>query len=149
MPRAMLLENAFPPITPVLRDRRFTFALVGAAIVQVVLVSLNFPSWQCPLLRTTGIPCPGCGLTRAVMLLLHGEFREALHFHAFAPFFLIAIIGLALAALMPASVIQPVISHTELWERRTGFTTIILAALILYWLARLLFVPEFAQLIRG
>jgi hypothetical protein len=82
-------------------------------------------------------------------LLLHGEFREALHFHAFAPFFLIAIIALVLATLMPASVIQPVISRTELWERRTGFTTIILAALILYWLTRLLFVPEFAQLIRG
>ncbi|MEP6920967.1 MAG: DUF2752 domain-containing protein [bacterium] len=145
----MLLENAFPPITPVLRDRKFTFALVGAATLQIVLVSLNFPSWQCPLFHSTGIPCPGCGLTRAVMLLMRGEFREAMHFHAFAPFVVIAIVALVFAAVMPESLIKSVIARTELWERRTGFTTIIFAALILYWLARLLFVPEFAQLIQG
>ncbi len=145
----MLLENAFPPITAVLRDRKFTLALVGAAVLQIVFVALNFPSWQCPLFRSTGIPCPGCGLTRAVMLMMRGEFRKAMHFHAFAPFVVIAIVALVLAAVMPKSIIKPLLARTELWERRTGFTTIILAALILYWLARLLFVPEFAQLIQG
>ncbi len=149
MPRAMPLEHAFPPLTPVLQDRKFTFSLMGAATLQIVLVSLNFPSWQCPLFHSTGIPCPGCGLTRAVMLLMRGQFQEAMHFHVFAPVVLIAIVALFVAALLPETVIKPVVARIELWERRTGFTMIILAALILYWLARLLFVPEFAQLIQG
>ncbi len=145
----MVLENFFPPITPVLGDRKFAFALVGTGVLHLTLVSLNVPSWECPFFRATGVPCPGCGLTRALMLLMRGELRGALHFHAFAPIFLIGVAALILSAVLPNSIIQPVISRTELWERRTGFTVIILAGLILYWLARLLFVPEFAQLIRG
>jgi hypothetical protein len=28
-----------------------------------------------------GIPCPGCGLTRATLALAHGDLRGALHLH--------------------------------------------------------------------
>lgn len=145
----MQFENAFPPITPVFRDRRFALVVAGTAVVQLGLVSLNLPSWECPIFRWSGIPCPGCGLTRALILLMQGDLRAALHFHAFAPVFLLAIVALILAALLPGSIVQPVLAGTELWERRTGFTIIVLAGLILYWLVRLLFVPAFAQLIRG
>ena len=32
----------------------------------------------CFIKHTTNIPCPSCGSTRSVMLLSHGEFKEAL-----------------------------------------------------------------------
>jgi hypothetical protein len=32
-----------------------------------------------------GLPCPGCGLTRAFCLMTHGRFAEALTYHALAP----------------------------------------------------------------
>jgi hypothetical protein len=32
-----------------------------------------------------GLPCPGCGLTRAFCLMTHGRFSEALAFHPLAP----------------------------------------------------------------
>lgn len=50
----------------------------GLALVAVAM-SQGFP--LCPMAGSLGIPCPGCGLTRATLALLHGDVRAALHFH--------------------------------------------------------------------
>ncbi len=44
----------------------------------------------------TGLPCPGCGLTRSFVSLGHGHFWEALHWHPLGPalFFLSALLWL-------------------------------------------------------
>lgn len=39
---------------------------------------------ECTMKRTLGIPCPGCGGTRALWYLLHGRIITALYYHAFA-----------------------------------------------------------------
>ena len=146
----MLPQHVFPPISSVLRDRKLTFALVGAAGLHITLVSLSLPSWECPFFRVTGVPCPGCGLSRATTLLLKGDLAGSLRFHAFAPIFLLAIVALFLSILLPKSMVQSAISRAELIERKTGLTVLILGGLILYWLARLLFMQAaFVQLIRG
>lgn len=38
---------------------------------------------QCFWYETTGLYCPGCGLTRALHAALHGEWFTALHMNAF------------------------------------------------------------------
>lgn|GEM_PF-421410 len=37
----------------------------------------------CPMQLLFGLPCPGCGLTRAAMLLLKGQVKEAYGMHPF------------------------------------------------------------------
>jgi hypothetical protein len=146
----MLSQTAFSPIAPLLRDRRFGLVLAGALGFHVGLLSLNLPAWECPFFRLTGVPCPGCGLTRACMLLLRGEVQASIRFHAFAPFFLVLIAMMIVATLLPRSVTEPFIYKAENLERQTGLTIIIFGGLILYWLVRILFFPTlFAQLIRG
>lgn len=146
----MLPSNAFAPVSPLLRDRKFVLVVAGTAGVQIALVSLNLPGWGCPFFRVTGIPCPGCGLTRAVILLLKGDLQASLRFHAFAPIVLLTAVALILVLLLPRSITQPAISKVTMLEQQTGFTVIILVGLILYWLARLLFLQTaFVQLIRG
>jgi len=41
-------------------------------------------SW-CLFYRLSGMPCPGCGMTRALAALFHGEWREVLRLHPWAP----------------------------------------------------------------
>ena len=38
----------------------------------------------CPLLQITGIPCAGCGLTRAFLFIIRGEFTRAFYIHPMA-----------------------------------------------------------------
>lgn len=38
----------------------------------------------CPLKKLIGIPCPGCGSTRAILYLSKGRFREALYMNPLA-----------------------------------------------------------------
>jgi hypothetical protein len=150
MPPTMLPSNAFAPVSPLLRDRKFALVIAGTVGVQIALVSLSLPGWECPFFRVTGIPCPGCGLTRAVILLLKGDLQASLRFHAFAPIVLLSAVALVLVLLLPKSITQPAISKMEMLEQQTGLTVIILVGLILYWLARLLFLQTaFVQLIRG
>jgi hypothetical protein len=48
----------------------------------------------CPLRAVTAIPCPSCGLTRALAHLERGHLAQALKFHPFSP--LILLLALAL-----------------------------------------------------
>jgi hypothetical protein len=52
----------------------------------------------CPLRAVTGIPCPSCGLTRALAHLERGHLVEALKFHPFSP--LIFFLALVLFMLL-------------------------------------------------
>ena len=37
----------------------------------------------CPIYGITGIPCPTCGMTRAIISLLHGDMKSYIAYNAF------------------------------------------------------------------
>ena len=45
----------------------------------------------CPLYVSTGIYCPGCGLTRAAFALMHGNIAQAFGYNMLFPLFAVAI----------------------------------------------------------
>ena len=59
----------------------------GWAIVLVIYlyirISLIAFGAACPMVIFLGLPCPGCGLTRAGMLFLNGDFADAWRMHPF------------------------------------------------------------------
>ena len=61
--------------TPLTRAARL--GLVGLAFAAAVAFDVPL----CPFAILTRHPCPGCGLTRATLALLHGHLGEALRFH--------------------------------------------------------------------
>ena len=56
------------------------FFLIFAALG--VLSLLTGKVQVCLFRFHTGLPCPGCGLTRAFLALLRGDFRASVQFHA-------------------------------------------------------------------
>jgi hypothetical protein len=89
-----------------------TLALVAAVVVPAALVLLytlapTESSWypRCMFHRLTGLQCPGCGATRCLHALLHGDLRQAA---AYNLFFL---------GLLPVFVVAGV---CQWWEALTG-----------------------------
>ena len=139
-----------PILSTILRDRRLGAIVSGTALLQLLLAWFGFPGWTCPVFHTVGIPCPGCGMTRATVFLVRGNWKEAMTMHAFAPVFLIALTVVAFCSVAPRHQIDRLIARTERLERYTGITLILLGGLIVYWLARLLLLQTaFVRLIQG
>jgi hypothetical protein len=69
--------------------------LAGGAVVAVV-IALGIP--VCPTATLFGIPCPGCGLTRATLALFRGDVGAALHFHPLVFVLMPLVVGLSLTS---------------------------------------------------
>jgi hypothetical protein len=69
-------------------DRRVLYAGLTAAVTLATLLEPEsvgrLPS-TCAFRRLTGLPCPGCGLTRSWALTAHGRLRGAVDRHPFGP----------------------------------------------------------------
>lgn len=87
----------------------------------------------CPLRAVTAIPCPSCGLTRALAHLERGHLAQALKFHPFSPLILLASLVL-LVLLFLELVTHKKILFNPLENRRTIY--ILFAAVVIFQLAR-------------
>ena len=145
----MLNPTPFPSVLSLVRDRRFSLIVLLIATPLLLLFARGALPWPCPFLHLTGIPCPGCGLTRATYLLLRGDVKESLAFHAFSPVVVLGLGILTSSVLLPEKPRARWAESLARIERKTGIILILLAALILYWLGRVIFLNSaFLQLIQ-
>jgi hypothetical protein len=71
--------------------------LVGSALLSpspdvVGLLGFDVPV-VCGMRRLTGIPCPGCGLTRSFAFLAHGHLAESFHMNWLGPPLFLAVLA--------------------------------------------------------
>lgn len=87
----------------------------------------------CPFHQSTGLACPGCGMTRATYALLHGKLADALRLNPLGIVLLpVALVGLSLEAVAQAR-------RTPAGPRlRVGArgAWIIAASVLVFWLVR-------------
>jgi hypothetical protein len=81
---------------------------LGGLFALIVITRLPL----CPMAGVLGVPCPGCGLTRATLALCRGDLRQALHLHPLvpliAPIFMWAVASAALGYVRgPRPTAQP------------------------------------------
>lgn len=118
--------------------------IIAAAIPQA---SVEAGPVLSPFRLTTGLPDPGCGMTRSMVALAHGDLAASLYFHP---------LGIILATLLAAFVVTdfspwriglstahprlaPLRSSLALleWLMRGPAPWVGLAALVVVWLVRL------------
>lgn len=70
------------------RDIR-NYWIGGAVFAGYFLIGRFFLYSLCPMVVLTGFPCPACGMTRAVLSVLRGNFEAAWQLHPFSYVFLL------------------------------------------------------------
>ena len=91
---------------------------VAAFAILHVWAPSDGPSFTiCPLRRFTGLPCPGCGMTRAFAHLAKGEWSAAVHDHPLAPL-LAAELALLWAAWGASAALGPCLLRAKDCHRR-------------------------------
>src|SRR5205823_12574833 len=116
-------RKLFPPTLASLLARRSVAIVISvAALMQATLVWAGLPAWPCPFAHAFGVACPGCGLSRATIALVRGDWRTALALHAYAPVLLLALILFGCAALLPARPRATLAAGVAAIEQRTGLS---------------------------
>ncbi|MDY6791388.1 MAG: DUF2752 domain-containing protein [Thermodesulfobacteriota bacterium] len=121
-----------------LKNRRIALVLLCVAALQIVSILIGLPGWQCPIRSTLGIPCPGCGLSTAITLIIKGDWQSAIHTHAFAPVFLFAFVILFIVSILPENLHRKTVLQIAAIEKHTAFSAYVLWGIVIYWIFRLL-----------
>ncbi len=80
-------------------------ALAATILLRFPPAQYNFYP-QCPIRELFDLQCPGCGGTRAVAVLLHGHFIEAMNLNAFV------------TLLFPLAAAYGIVSYRRLLQRK-------------------------------
>ena len=117
-------------LIPAADRRRARFPLGVLVGVYVLSFALPVPGGDgrilglptvCPFNHMTGLPCPGCGLTRAFVSIAHGHLVDAVRWHALSP--LMFLFGLVLLVEYAARVFagKSLMRIGSLWNSRAGW----------------------------
>lgn len=75
-----------------LEDKLFTAGwIAGLGVIGLIGIYFQyilpyFSTIGCSFYRVTGLYCPGCGGTRALTALLHGNLLQAIRYHVLVPY---------------------------------------------------------------
>lgn len=127
-----------PWLALLMRQRAMCRGLLVACLVLGLGTWMQWKLWPCLFAEVTGLPCPGCGLTRATMALLRGEWQASWQFHPFAGGFVLVGMLVAAGALLPRSWVAAMAAKVEVFERRSRLPALFLSALVCFGLLRML-----------
>lgn len=125
-----MTPDATPARAHSVLNTRWARALLLAALAGAILFS---PVPMCPIRLQLHQPCPGCGVSRAIVLALEGHLRESIAMHPLAL--------AALALLVPSFFVlvfsPPPDPRAPMFPRwlRLGWTALVTLLCVL-WIAR-------------
>jgi hypothetical protein len=128
-----------PVMAPILQDPIILRITIAIVLIQLLITLFGVQGWKCPVQGTVGLPCPGCGLSAAMVSLILGDWRTAVSTHAFAPLFVIAIVFMVILSFLPRRSYRVVVQRLAVLESNSGLTGLFLTGFIGYWGLRFIF----------
>jgi hypothetical protein len=129
----------FPaPFANILRERIVCVSMLLTGIVFIGANMLGLRVWICVFRETTGLPCPGCGMTRAMSSLAKGNLASAMHYHLLSPIIFVGLLVMTIVTLLPQSKRQLILPLIEKAEHRSGFTALSILAMLAYGIWRII-----------
>jgi len=124
-------------LATIVRVPAVSIAVLGGVGLHLVLMALGLPALRCRMHDITGLPCPACGMSRALLQLCRADLAGALHANPFAPYF--ALVGLLAAAGLVAGRErrESLADAVARVERRTRLNTAIVVLFFAHGFARL------------
>jgi len=115
--------------------------IAGAVCILVIpwLIGYSSPHLEsdqslCPLKLLTGLPCPGCGITKSIYFFYQGNLDKSLAFHILGPLVVVFSI-LALATLVLELITHK--SYFNRWMYNSRFAWTLAVGLSVYHTIRL------------
>ena len=109
------------------KHRELLIVLLALAIYCVISYFVHIP---CPIKWTTGISCPGCGMTRSLLSLCRLDVQKALYYHPLI-FYIIVIAPVLLVLHLRGMV-----------KARKTLVLISAILMVLVYLYRVIFIPS-------
>ena len=124
----------FQPVIASILEKQKTLRIMSAiAGFQIVFTTFGVWGWQCPVYSTIDIPCPGCGLSTALVSLIGGDWQTAVTTHVFAPLLFVALLAMAILSMLPGPFYRVAVQRLAVLEAKTGWTVLFLIGFIGYW----------------
>lgn len=138
--RSRFAEQCHIPVFyNLIRNRWYAYLFSGIIILHLISTKLGFGIWPCPVKTALGIRCPGCGLSKALIHLIRGDWRAALSLHLFAPIFLVGLLLMIMVSILPPRPYVKALQLIKTFEVKTGIVVYILFFFVFYWIIRLIF----------
>jgi hypothetical protein len=112
---------------------------LAALTATAMMATVGLPGLPCVFRSVFGIPCPGCGMTRSMMCVWHGDLVGSLRYHPLGMAVFLAIcagtIGCWLYVALPTA--RPGLGRVTASLRKPRVGWAVLAILLLVWAFRL------------
>jgi hypothetical protein len=126
-----------PILSAFIKDRVLGRGVIGAVAIHFGLNVIGLPGFECPIRAATGVPCPGCGLSRASIAMVKGDWQTMTQYHLFAPLFAIALLIITTGLLLPVNAHGKLVAGVSNFETNTAVSSVLLAIFMIYWIWRL------------
>jgi len=123
-------------IAALLSDSRLSRAMLIGTGIYGILVWFDLPAFPCAWKNVTGLPCPGCGMTRSTLALMNGHFLESLRYNALTWIMLLLWLIVAIGITIPARYRKIWIERIGVWENRTRWGLWFTGIAVIYTLTR-------------
>lgn len=127
-------------LSRLLENRKLAWWMIGGSGIYFLLSLAGMKIYVCPIKETTGLLCPGCGLTGGAKALMRGDLATATHSNWFTLFLALFWIAVAVGLIIPDAASKRYIAWVRKSEEITKWPYFFAIAAIFYALTRNTFV---------